>query len=159
MRVSRHSKRSRGRLSDAYEIQQYSEIDAMTYMTDTILIILSVAFLLLAGFSIPFFLQLWRAAKGMDLTLQTLNQKLPVIMKNVEEITTNANLTTTTVHRQVEDLSLTLQKIQGTLNLLVGVEEILRRSVHLSFVRKVRTSVGVAKGIRVFLDHLVRKRT
>ena len=80
-------------------------------------------------------------------------------MKNVEEITTNVNLTTTTVHRQVEDLSLTLQKIQGTLNLIVGVEEILRRSVHLSFVRKVRTSAAVAKGIRVFLDHLVSKRT
>ncbi len=131
----------------------------MTTMTDTILIILGVAFLLLAGFSIPFFLQLWRVTKGMTLTLRTLNQNLPVIMKNVEEITTNVNLTTTTVHRQVEDLSLTLQKIQGTINLLVGVEEILRRSVHLSFVRKVRTSAAVAKGIRVFLDHLMSKRT
>ena len=129
----------------------------MTYMTDTILIILGIAFLLLAGFSIPFFLQLWRVAKGMALTLQTLNQNLPEIMKNVEEITTNVNLTTTTVHRQVEDLSLTLNKIQGTLNLIVGVEEILRRSVHLSFVRKVRTSAAVVKGIRVFLDRLMNK--
>lgn len=129
----------------------------MTYMTDTILIILGVAFLLLAGFSIPFFLQLWRVAKGMALTLQTLNQNLPVIMKNVEEITTNVNLTTTMVHRQVEDLSLTLQKIQGTINLIVGVEEILRKSVHLSFVRKVRTSAAVVKGIRVFLDRLLSK--
>ncbi|MDP1990366.1 MAG: DUF948 domain-containing protein [Syntrophales bacterium] len=116
------------------------------------------AFLLLAGFSIPFFLQLWRVAKGMAHTLRTLNQNLPVIMKNVEEITTNVNLTTTTVHRQVEDLSLTLQKIQGTLNLIVGVEEILRRGVHLSFVRKVRTSAAVAKGIRVFLHYLMSKR-
>ena len=131
----------------------------MTTMTDTILIILSIAFLLLAGFSIPFFLQLWRAAKGMALTLKTLNQTLPVIMKNVEEITTNVNLTTTTVHRQVEDLSLTLQKIQGTLNLLVGVEEILRRNVHLTFAKNLRTSAAIAKGIRVFLDHLVSKRT
>jgi uncharacterized protein YoxC len=131
----------------------------MTYMTDTILIILGVAVLLLAGFSVPFILQLWRVAKGMALTLQTLNQNLPVIMKNVEEITTNVNLTTSTVNRQVEDLSLTLQKIHGTLKLLVSVEEILRRSVHLSFVRKMRTSVAIAKGIRVFLDHLLSKRT
>ena len=128
-------------------------------MTDTVLIVLSVAFLALVGFSIPFFMQLWRVTKGLDLTLRTLNQNLPVIMKNVEEITTNVNMTTTTVHRQVEDLSLTLQKIQGTLNLIVGVEEILRRSVHLSFVRKVRTSAAVVKGIRVFVDRLVNKRT
>jgi uncharacterized protein YoxC len=131
----------------------------MTNITDTILIILGVAFLLLAGFSIPFFLQLWRVVKGMALTLQTLNQNLPAIMKNVEEITTNVNQTTTTVHRQVEDLSLTLKKIQGTINLIVGVEEILRRSVHLSFVRKVRTSAAVAKGIQAFLAHLMSKQT
>jgi uncharacterized protein YoxC len=131
----------------------------MINMTDTILIILGVAFLLLAGLSIPFFMQLWRVTKSLDLTLRTLNQNLPVIMKNVEEITTNVNRTTKTVHQQVEDLSLTLHKIRGTINLLVGVEEIFRRSVHLSFVRKVRTSAAVAKGIRVFLNHLMSIKT
>jgi uncharacterized protein YoxC len=130
----------------------------MTTMTDIVLIILGVAFLLLVCFSIPFFLQLWRVAKGMDLTLQTLNQNLPGIVKNLEEITAKVNLTTTTVHRRVEELSLTLQKIQGTLNLLVAAEEILRSGIHHSFVRKVRTSAAIAKGIRVFLDHIVSKR-
>lgn len=130
----------------------------MTYMTDHIQIILIVAFLLMAIFSIPFFLQLWRVAKGLTLTIETLNQNLPGILKNVQEITTNVNLAAATVHRQVEDLSLTLQKIQGTLNLIVGVEEVLRRNVHLSFVRKMKTSVAVARGIRVFLDQLVSKR-
>jgi uncharacterized protein YoxC len=130
----------------------------MTTMTDTILILLGVAFLVLIGFSIPFFLQLWRVAKGLDLTLQTLNQNLPGIMKNLEEITAKVNLTTTTVHRRVEDLSLTLQKIQGTLNLLVAAEEILRSGIHHSFVRKVRTSAAIAKGLQVFLSHIVGRR-
>jgi uncharacterized protein YoxC len=127
-------------------------------MTDTILILLGVAFLVLIGFSIPFFLQLWRVAKGLDLTLQTLNQNLPGIMKNLEEITAKVNLTSTTVHRRVEDLSLTLQKIQGTLNLLVAAEEILRSGIHHSFVRKVRTSAAIAKGLQVFLSHIVGRR-
>ena len=130
----------------------------MTTMTDTILIILGVAFLLLVGFSIPFFLQLWRVAKNLGLTLQTLNQNLPGIMKNLEEITAKVNLTTTTVHHRVEDLSLTLQKIQGTLNLLVAAEEILRSGIHHSFVRKVRTSAAIAKGLQVFLSHIVGRR-
>lgn len=128
-------------------------------MTDTILIILSVVFLLLIGFSIPFFLQLWQVVKGMALTLRTLNQNLPGIMKNLEEITTNVNRTTATVNRQVEEISLTLQKIQGTINLIIGVEEILRRSAHLSFAKKMRTSMAVAKGIRVFVEHLMSKNT
>jgi hypothetical protein len=129
----------------------------MTTITDTIPIILSIVFLILIGCSIPFFLQLWRVAKGMALTLQTLNQNLPKIMKNVEEISTNINRTTTAVHRQIEDLSLIIQKIQEKLNLIMGVEEILRRNVNLSFTRKVKTAMAIAKGIRVFLDHLMSK--
>jgi uncharacterized protein YoxC len=125
---------------------------------DIIPIILCIAFLLVAGFSIPFFLQIWRTAKNMAMTLQVLNQNLPAILKNLEEITTNINRTTTTVHRQVEDFSLMISRIQGTLGLVAGVEEILRRNVRLSFVQKMRTSVAVVKGIRVFLAHLSSKR-
>ncbi len=132
-------------------------MEAMKTMKDVTLIILSVGFLLLVGFAIPVFLQLWRVAKDASLTLRALNQNLPGIMKNVEEITTNVSRTTTTVHRQVEDISLMLQKIQGTLNLIIGVEEILRRSVHHSFTKNLRTYAAVAKGIRVFLFHLMSK--
>jgi len=131
----------------------------MTCMTDSFLTILSAAILLLVGFPIPLLLQLWRVAKGMALTLETLNQNLPGIMKNVGEITTNVKRTTTIVHRQIEDLSLTLQKILRIFNLVNDVEEILRKNIHLSFARKVRTSVAVVKGIRVFLDHLASKRS
>ena len=123
-----------------------------------LLVVLSVAVLLIVVFSIPFFLQLWRTAKSMSLTLQLLNQSLPGILKNVEEITANANRATTIVGREVEELSLTIRKLQGTLGLLVGVEEIVRRNLNLAFVQKVRTSMAVAKGIRVFLDQLLSKR-
>jgi uncharacterized protein YoxC len=122
------------------------------------LIALSVAVLLIAVFSIPLFLQLWRTAKSMTLTLQLLNQSLPGILKNVEEMTTNANRATTIVTREVEELSLTIRKLQGMLGFLVGIEEIVRRSIHLTFARKVRTSMAVAKGARVFLDYLLSRR-
>jgi len=125
---------------------------------ETFLIALSVAVVLIAVFSIPFFLQLWRTAKSMTLTLQLLNQNLPGILKNLEEITTNANRTTAIVTREVEELSRTIRKLQGTLGLLVGIEEIVRRNIHLTFAHKVRTSMAVAKGARVFLDHLLSRR-
>jgi uncharacterized protein YoxC len=123
------------------------------------LIALSAFFLLIAVFSIPLLLQLWRAAKNMALTLQLLNQNLPGILKNFEEITTNANRTTTIVTREVEGLSLTLRKVHGTLGLLFGIEEIVRRNLHLAFARRVRTSVAVAKGVRVFLEYLLSRRS
>ena len=125
---------------------------------EILLIVLSTAFLLVAIFSIPCFLQLVRMAKSMSQTLQLLNSSLPGILKNVEEITANANRTTKIVTREVEELSLTIRKVQGTLSLLVGVEEIVRRNLHLAFGQKVRTSMAVVKGARVFLDHLLSKR-
>jgi uncharacterized protein YoxC len=125
---------------------------------EIILIVLNVAFLLVAVLSIPFFVQIWRTAKSMALTLQLLNQNLPGILRNLEEITTNVNRTTTIVTREVEEFSLTIRKIQGTLGLLVGIEEIVRRNLHLTFAHKVRTSMAVAKGVRVFLDYLLSKR-
>jgi uncharacterized protein YeeX (DUF496 family) len=96
--------------------------------------------------------------KSLDLTIQLLNQNLPGILKNLEEITTNANRTTAIVTREVEDLSRTIRKLQGTLGLLVGIEEIVRRNIHLTFAHKVRTSMAVAKGARVFFDHLLSRR-
>jgi hypothetical protein len=76
-------------------------------------------------------------------------------MKNLEEITTKINRTTTTVHRQVEDLSLVAEKIRGTLNLLVGVEEIVRKGFHLPYASTLRTSFAVSKGIRIFMQMLL----
>lgn len=127
---------------------------------DIILIILSLAsitFLLFAGLCIPFLLQILKTAKSMDLTLQIFNKNLPGIMKNLEEIMTSINRTSVIVHGQVEALSMTISRIQGTIHLVVGMEEIVRRVVYLPFAQKLRTSAAVAKGIRVFLEYLLRE--
>jgi uncharacterized protein YoxC len=122
------------------------------------LIILSLAFLLFAAFSIPFLLQIWRTAKGMSQTLQLLNESLPAIMKNLEEIMTNLNRTTTTVQRQVLEFSLTLRRIQGVISLLVGLEEVLRSRIRLPFAGTVRTSAAMIRGARAFLSILLDNR-
>jgi uncharacterized protein YoxC len=126
---------------------------------EDILVILSIVFLLFAVFCIPFLLQILRTAKSMDRTLRTFNQNLPGIMKNLEEITTNINLTTATVHRQVDEVSMTVRKVQGALGLVVGVEEIFRSRLNSRFMRIAKTSFAVAKGVRVFLDYLVSERS
>lgn len=121
---------------------------------NVILIVLSVAFLLLAGGAIPFLIQIWRTAKGMSRTLDLLNESLPTIMKNLEEITNNVSQTSHSVHRQVESLTQAMHRIRGTLALLIGVEELARRSLHMPFTPALRTSLAVVKGLRVFISHL-----
>jgi hypothetical protein len=123
-------------------------------VTDNILILLSVVFLLIAGLCIPFLIQILRTAREMALTLRLFNQRLPLIMKNLEEITTNINQTSTTVHRQVAEISLTLRRIQGIVGVFLGLEEVLRRRMSFPFARTLRTSMAVGRGVRVFIDCL-----
>jgi uncharacterized protein YoxC len=123
-------------------------------VTDNILILLSVAFLLFAGLCVPFLIQILRTAREMAMTLQLLNQRLPLIMKNLEEITTNINQTSTTIHRQVAEISLTLNRIQGIVGVIFGLEEVLRRRMSFPFARTLQTSMAVGRGVRVFIDCL-----
>ena len=53
------------------------------------LVILIIILILLVIFCIPILIQIWRTSKDLTMTLQTLNQSLPAILKNLEEITTN----------------------------------------------------------------------
>lgn len=124
-------------------------------MTDYISILLTAAAVLLIGFSIPVLIQVLRTAREMAVTFRLLNQRLPLIMTNLEEITTNINRTSTTVHLQVEEMSLTLRRIQGVIGLFLGVEEVIRSRMGLSLSRTLRTSMAVSKGIRVFVDSLI----
>jgi len=130
----------------------------MTGMTDTLLILLSVGFLLFIGFSIPCILQIWRTAKGMALTLRMFNENLPVIMKNLEEISTRVNRTSATMEGHFDDLSLMMKKMKAMLILFVGLEEIIRRGAHLPFAPALRSALAVSKGVRVFLRHLLSER-
>jgi len=123
-------------------------------VTDNILILLSVAFLLFAGLCVPFLFQILRTAREMALTLHLLNQRLPLIMRNLEEITTNINLTSTTVQRQVTEISLTLRRVQGIVGVFLGLEEALRRRMSFPIARTLRTSMAVGRGVRVFVDCL-----
>jgi uncharacterized protein YoxC len=130
----------------------------MSVITDTLIVLLYVVFLLLAVFAIPCVLQVWRTVKEMSLTLRILNEKLPGIMKNLDEITTEVNRTTATVQKQIEDISLIVTKMKGMLTLVSGLEAIVRRGALLPFVPTLRTVLAVSKGVRVFLSHLLSER-
>lgn len=130
----------------------------MSVIMDTVLVLLGLVVLVLVGFAIPCVLQIRQAAKAMALTLGILNEKLPAIMKNLEEATTEVSRTTAAVNNQMEDLSLIITKVKGALFVLVALEEIIRGKVNLPFVPMVRTASAVSKGVRVFLSHLMSER-
>ena len=120
--------------------------------------ILGIVFLLLVVFSIPFLLQLWRSAKSITTTLHMLNESLPGILKNLEEITTNINKANYTVNEQIEGLSLVTRRIQGFLSIVTDIENILRAGLRLPVFKTIRNVVAVVTGVKVFLKVFLSSR-
>ena len=114
-------------------------------------VIVSLVFLLAAIFSIPFLLQLWRTAKSMAATMQMLNESLPGILKNLEEITTSINRATHAVNEQIEGLSLVARRIQGLLGIVSDIEDVLHVGARLPVFKTFRNVFAVLRGVKVFL--------
>ena len=114
--------------------------------------ILSIAFLLLALFSIPSLLQLRKTAEAIADTLKTLNQNLPAILRNLEEMTTQLNQTTLTVHRQIDGFSYHMKRLQHTLGFFADMVQILQGTIiKFPFLNTFTNLTAVIKGFRVFL--------
>jgi uncharacterized protein YoxC len=122
------------------------------------MVILSIVFLLVAGFSIPFLLQIWRTTKGITETLQMVNESLPGILRNLEEITTNINSATHTVNEQIDGLSVVAKRIQGVLGIVIDIENLLRAGIGLPVFKTLRNAIAVVTGVKVFLKVLLSSR-
>jgi uncharacterized protein YoxC len=116
------------------------------------LVVMSFVFLLIAALSIPFLIQIWRTAKSITITLHMLNQSLPGILKNLEEITTSINRASYTVNNQIEGLTHVVGRIRGTVEIFLDLEQELRAGLFSPFFRTMKTVSAVLKGTRVFLD-------
>jgi uncharacterized protein YoxC len=121
-------------------------------------VILSIVFLLIAVFSVPFLLQIWRTAKSMATTLHMLNESLPGILKNLEEITTNINKATHTVNEQIEGLSLVAHRVQGLLGMVLDIGNVLQAGTRLPFFKMFRNAIAVVAGVKVFLKVFLSSR-
>ena len=123
-------------------------------MLETSFIILSLVFLLLVAFSFPLFWQMWRTAKNLAASLESLNQSLPNILKNLEEITANVSDATYVLKKEVEGLSLLGDKIRKITELGADVERILCAGVKRSLWETFKTARALLKGLHVFFDVL-----
>ena len=102
---------------------------------------------------IPLLVQLWRILKDTKVALETLNQSLPAIMKNIEETTANANSSTATLNQKIQSISSTLERSQFLIGNIMGIAPVLMR---LNLFQRIKTFMSVAKGISVFMKVLLR---
>ena len=126
---------------------------------ETVLILIGVALLLLVIFSIPILWKLWRAANDVTVTLQALNERLPAILKNMEDISANINDSTTAINGQVQKYSATAERFHVVIKEVAGgIETISPLILHSPLFQKISALMPVMKGVRVFLDVLTGKQ-
>jgi hypothetical protein len=87
----------------------------------------------------------------MATPIEMLNESLPGILKNLEEITTSINKATYTVNEQIEALSLVSRRIQGLLGIVSDIENVLHVGARLPIFKTVRNVFAVLAGVKVFL--------
>ena len=122
------------------------------------LIISGIAIILLLIFCIPVLTQLWRTTKDVAVTLETLNQSLPAILKNLEEITANINSSTSAVNREVQNISGTIGRFQLVIKGIVDdIQYITPLAMKTPVFQTIKNIIAVVKGIRVFLDVFLAK--
>jgi uncharacterized protein YoxC len=125
---------------------------------EIVLTILGIAFLLLVIFCIPILMQIWRTAKDITITLETLNKSLPLLLKNMEDITTNINNSTTVVNREIQDFSKTADRIHLIVSDIVDdVQSITPSAIKSPLFLKLKNAVAIVKGVRVFVDSFIKK--
>ncbi len=115
--------------------------------------LVSVAVLILAACCVPFLLESWRAARNIAAALQTLNENLPGILADVQEIASLWKRTAETVNREVEEIAEPVQRVRRVLSdLSQDFETIVQEGVRLPLWRRLRDFAALQKGIGAFLE-------
>jgi uncharacterized protein YoxC len=125
---------------------------------EIMVVVLSLVFLLLMGLLIPLLVQIRRTAKSINATLNMLNERLPGILKNLEEITANINSASYTVNSQINNLSYVVGRVQATLEPLLGLREFFGEGLQPPFLKAITTATALLKAVRAFFDSLRSSR-
>jgi uncharacterized protein YoxC len=123
------------------------------------LIISGIAFVLLVIFCIPILMQIWLASKNITVTLEILNQRLPTILKNLEEITTNINSSTAAVNREIQNVSNTVDRFHLVVdNIVDDIKNIAPLAGKFRFFQMIKNTMAIVKGVSVFMDVFLHKK-
>jgi hypothetical protein len=122
------------------------------------LFILVIILIIVVIICVPILLQILRISKDLSITLQTLNQSLPLILKNMEEITTNVNSSSAVINKKLQNLtnSSNLKSLLMS-DIFNNIQYLAPLALKLPIFRIIRNVVAVAKGMRVFVEVLLNK--
>lgn len=124
-------------------------------MLEISFIILSVAFLLLAGALAAIFFQLWKLLERLQPTIDQLNLRLPGILRNLEDVAENVKDISSQLHFQVIHLTRLVGQVQAWLEVISTLEGKLKSGLFAPALGQARSAGALWKGVSVFVRTLV----
>ena len=116
------------------------------------LLLLSMAVFLMAAGTAPLLYQIYKLAKGLGVTQEMLQKRLPAILHNLDEAAATMKLTVNTVNEQVTVVAGAIKRLQAVAGVLVEMESVLRLGLRTPLFVFLKNTAAVMKGVRVFLD-------
>ena len=108
---------------------------------------------------IPILLKYWRLTKDIALTIQNLNQSLPLILKNLEEITTNVNNSTATLNEKIQNIASASNRSHSLINDIINnLGFLVPMAMRFPAFRVIRNVAAITRGVQVFMDVLLNKK-
>jgi uncharacterized protein YoxC len=119
-------------------------------MLEISFIILSIAFLLLAGSLAAIFFQLWKILERLHPTIDQMNLRLPGILRKLEDVAENVKDVSAQVHLQVMNLTRLLSQVQAGLEVVSVMEGKLKKVLFPPVLGRARNLGALWKGVSVF---------
>jgi uncharacterized protein YoxC len=116
------------------------------------LVIIGIAFLVLVIFAVPTLRQLRHTAKSVENTTNSLNQKLPEILENIQNVSLNVSETTGGIRTQIDNISGIVNAVQSLINSITNFEKSFRREIEHPIMEFVHTLNALVKGARTFVE-------
>ncbi len=118
-------------------------------------LIIGIAVLILVAFLVPTVLQLRRSASELEKVSSNLNHRLPGILANLEEITTNLSAILNAGRQHTDTVGEAVEEIKGLVDDVVQFEKALKKQVERPIVQTLDTVTAFNRAVRIFLKVLL----
>ena len=122
-------------------------------MLEMSFVILSIAFLLMAGTLAAFLLRVWKVIEQLLPIIEKINNALPAILRNIQDTTLNVKQTSSHIHFQVERLSLLLEQLRAWSSAFTII-----RGLKFKFFPRGANSTALARGLSAFVQTFFSQR-
>ncbi len=114
-------------------------------------LIMSLAVVVLVGFMVPTLIQLRRSIKKIEDISVDMEKRLPGVMANVDDITTNLSAILISGRHQAETLNNAVTQLKGVVDDVVDVEKNIKHQIDTKLIRSLATFSAGVKAAHAFM--------